>query len=48
MVAREGLLKDAEAAEERCRVMEAELETIRNEHAAEARERETWEGKMRA
>nr|XP_020165579.1 uncharacterized protein LOC109751084 [Aegilops tauschii subsp. strangulata] len=48
VAAREVALKDAEAAKEHCRVVEAELETLRNERAVEARQREAWEGKLKA
>nr|XP_020177566.1 tol-Pal system protein TolA-like [Aegilops tauschii subsp. strangulata] len=41
-------LKDAEAAKERYRSMEAELETMRNERATEARSRKVEEEKMKA
>ena len=41
-------LKDAKAAKERCQVAEAELETLRNERAIEARQREVWEEKLKA
>nr|XP_020193247.2 translation initiation factor IF-2-like [Aegilops tauschii subsp. strangulata] len=46
--AREAALKDAEAAKERRRVAEAELETLLNERATEARQREAWEEKLKA
>ena len=45
---RDMALKDDEAAKERCRMAEAELETLRNERAAEARQREAWEEKLKA
>nr|XP_020167158.1 translation initiation factor IF-2-like [Aegilops tauschii subsp. strangulata] len=48
MDAREVALKDAEAAKERYRGAEAELETLRNKRAAEARRREAWDGKLKA
>nr|XP_040249526.1 dynactin subunit 1-like [Aegilops tauschii subsp. strangulata] len=48
VAASEVALKDAEAAKERCQVAEAELETLRNERAAEARQREAWEEKLKA
>nr|XP_020187255.1 translation initiation factor IF-2-like [Aegilops tauschii subsp. strangulata] len=41
-------LKDAEAAKERCRLADAELEGMRKERVAEARERVAWEDKMKA
>nr|XP_020192045.1 translation initiation factor IF-2-like [Aegilops tauschii subsp. strangulata] len=41
-------LKDAEAAKERCRSMEAELETMHNERPTEARDRKVEEEKMKA
>ena len=41
-------LKDAEAAKECCWVAEAELETLRNEHAAEARHHEAREEELKA
>ena len=41
-------LKDAEAAKERCRVAEAELETLRKEGAAKVRQREAREEKLKA
>ena len=46
--ARKMALKDAEAVKERCRSMEAEVETMRNERAAEARSRKADEVKMKA
>ena len=41
-------LKDAEAAKERCRLAEAELETTRNERTVEACQLVAWEDKMKA
>ena len=41
-------LKDVEVAKERCRVAEAELETLCNERTTEAPEGEMWDEKMRA
>nr|XP_020188268.1 MAP7 domain-containing protein 1-like [Aegilops tauschii subsp. strangulata] len=46
--AREAALKDVEAAQDRCRVLEAELKTLRNEHAEEARSRKAEEEEMKA
>nr|XP_020186038.1 translation initiation factor IF-2-like [Aegilops tauschii subsp. strangulata] len=46
--AREVALKDAGAAQDRCRSLEAELETMRNEHADEARGHKAEEEKMKA
>nr|XP_020185103.3 caldesmon-like [Aegilops tauschii subsp. strangulata] len=46
--AREAAQEDAEAARERCRSMEAELETMPHERAAEARNRKAEEEKMKA
>nr|XP_020170122.1 uncharacterized protein LOC109755638 [Aegilops tauschii subsp. strangulata] len=48
MAAREVVLKDAGAAQDRCRSLEAELETMCNERAAEARGRKAEEEKMKA
>nr|XP_040256309.1 uncharacterized protein LOC109775784 [Aegilops tauschii subsp. strangulata] len=45
---REVALKDAEAAQDHCRSMEAELETMCRERAYEARGRKTEEEKMKA
>nr|XP_020179478.1 uncharacterized abhydrolase domain-containing protein DDB_G0269086-like [Aegilops tauschii subsp. strangulata] len=47
-VAREVALKDAEAAKECCRLVEAELEIMRNEHAVEAHGRKAEQEKMKA
>nr|XP_020161581.1 uncharacterized abhydrolase domain-containing protein DDB_G0269086-like [Aegilops tauschii subsp. strangulata] len=47
-VALDAALRDAEATKERCRVAEVELETLRNERAAEARQREAQEEKLKA
>ena len=41
-------LKDAGAAQDRCRLLEAELKTMRSEHAEEARGRQAEEQKMKA
>ena len=46
--ARDVSLKDAEAAKERYRVAEAELETLCNKRAAEARQREVREEELKA
>nr|XP_020172992.1 translation initiation factor IF-2-like [Aegilops tauschii subsp. strangulata] len=46
--ARDMAMKDAEAAEERCRVAEAELKTLRDRQAAEARRREAREEELKA
>nr|XP_020146409.1 actin cytoskeleton-regulatory complex protein pan1-like [Aegilops tauschii subsp. strangulata] len=46
--ARESALKDAEAAQDRCRVLETELKTLRDERAEEARGRKAEEEKMKA
>nr|XP_020165338.1 translation initiation factor IF-2-like [Aegilops tauschii subsp. strangulata] len=48
VAARDTALKDAESAKERRWVVEAELEKPRNERAAETRQREAWEEKMKA
>nr|XP_040256276.1 tol-Pal system protein TolA-like [Aegilops tauschii subsp. strangulata] len=48
MATREVALKDAEAAKDRCRSLEAELETARKERAKEARGRKAEEEKMKA
>nr|XP_020147614.1 CCR4-NOT transcription complex subunit 3-like [Aegilops tauschii subsp. strangulata] len=45
---REAARKDAGAAQDRCRSLEAELEAMRNERAVEARGRKTEEEKMKA
>nr|XP_020155521.1 neurosecretory protein VGF-like [Aegilops tauschii subsp. strangulata] len=46
--AREAALKDVEPAQDRCRALEAELKTLRNERAEEARSRKAEEEKMKA
>ena len=46
--ARDVSLKDAEAAKERYRVAEAEVETLRNERPTGARQREAWEEEPKA
>nr|XP_020197959.1 actin cytoskeleton-regulatory complex protein pan-1-like [Aegilops tauschii subsp. strangulata] len=46
--AREVVLKDAEVAQDRCRGLEAELKTLRDKRAEEARGREAEEEKMKA
>ena len=46
--AREVALKDAGAAQDRCRWLEAELETMRRERAKESRSRKAEEEKMKA
>nr|XP_020158646.1 tol-Pal system protein TolA-like [Aegilops tauschii subsp. strangulata] len=46
--AREAALKDVEAAQDRCRALEAELKTLHNERAEEARSRKADEEKMKA
>ena len=46
--AREVALKDVEASKEHCQLMEAKLETMRNERAADARDRKAEEEKMKA
>nr|XP_020176299.1 nucleoporin NSP1-like [Aegilops tauschii subsp. strangulata] len=46
--AREVALKDTGAAQDHCRSLEAELETMRNERAAKARGRQAAEEKMKA
>ena len=48
VAAREVALKDAEAAQDRCRSLAAELETVRRERAKEARGRKAEEEKMKA
>ena len=48
VAAREVALKDAEAAKDRYRSLEAKLETARREHAKEARGRKAEEEKMKA
>ena len=48
MAAREAALKDAGAAQDRCQLLEAELEAMRNERAAEARGRKAEEENMKA
>ena len=45
---RDAALKQAEVAKERCRLVEAELETMRRERAKEARGRKAEEEKMKA
>ena len=45
--AHEVALKDVEAAQDRCRVLEAELKTLRNERAEESRGRKVEEGEMK-
>nr|XP_020156656.1 microtubule cross-linking factor 1-like [Aegilops tauschii subsp. strangulata] len=47
-VAREDASKDTEAAKERCRVAQAELETLRNERATKVRQHEVREEKLKA
>ena len=47
-MAREEALKDAEAAQDRCRSLETELETMRRERANETRGRKAEEDKMQA
>ena len=47
-VAREAALKDAEAAQGRCRVLEAELKILREERAEDARGRKAEEERMKA
>nr|XP_040249523.1 translation initiation factor IF-2-like [Aegilops tauschii subsp. strangulata] len=44
----EAALKDVKATEDRCRALEAELKTLRNEHAEEARCCKAEEEKMKA
>ena len=46
--ARDAALKDAEAAQGRCRVLEAELKTLREEHAEDARGHKAEEERMKA
>ena len=41
-------LKDTGAAQDRCRALEAELETMRNKRSAKARGRQAEEEKMKA
>nr|XP_020200442.1 microtubule cross-linking factor 1-like [Aegilops tauschii subsp. strangulata] len=48
VAAREVALKDAEAAKDRCRSLEAELETAQRERAKETRGRKAEEEKMKA
>ena len=48
VAAREVALKDVEAAQDRCRSLEAKLETMHNEHATETRDRKAEEEKMKA
>ena len=48
MAAREVALKDARAAQDRCRSLEADIEAMRDEREAEARDRKTKEEKMKA
>ena len=48
MAAREVALKDAEAAKDRCRSLEAKLEVMRNECAPKARDCKAEEEKMKA
>ena len=47
-VAREAALKDAEAAQDRCRVLEAELKILREEHAGDAHGCKAEEERMKA
>ena len=48
MAARKVALKDAEAAQDRCRLLAAELETMQREHAKEAQGHKAEEEKMKA
>ena len=46
--AREAALKDADAAQDHCRVLEAELKILREERAKDARGRKAEEERMKA
>ena len=48
MAYREAALKDAKAARDRCRVLEDELKSLRDQYAEETRGRQAKEEEMRA